>query len=303
MKLRPLDLSKLAALGIAGLAFANAVRASVIYSDDFEGIAVPASPGYLYGSAGGWIDSNLVNGNWWYDSAYAASHSRSAPFGEIALHTRGSYKYRAAGTTFHAGTTYRISARSSIDTNNTDGRLFLYIGLDGTGDINDANSLARADFTGAGAIPLGGASAATDSADWEGGNAGNWGHIALEYIATAEDDGKEIAIGVWGNGDSGIDDLVFEAVSGPGAQDSFTIIEASYDADSMEVTITFESKPDQEYAIDHSDDLKAWDEISDNFASQGEQTTITFPNPTVTKKAPSGAPRLFLRVGDITDTQ
>jgi len=212
MKIRPLNLARLAAFGVAGLAFANSVQATVLFTEDFEGIPVPASPGYLYGSAGGWNDSNLVNGNWWYDSAYAAGSNRSIPFGNISLHTRGSYKYRGIGATFEAGMTYRLTARASIDTNNTDGRIFLYIGVDGTGDINDGNSLARGDFSGTGATPLGGASAATDSADWEGANAGNWGTITLDYVATGADDGQPIAIGVWGNGDSGVDNFTFETV-------------------------------------------------------------------------------------------
>ena len=118
---------------------------------------------------------------------------------------------------FVAGTTYRLTARSAIDTNDLDGRIFLYIGISGTGTINDGNSLARADFSGTGATPLGGASLATDSSDWEGASAGNWGTLVLEYVATAADDGQPIAIGVWGNADSAVDNLVFEAIPEPGA--------------------------------------------------------------------------------------
>jgi len=217
MKFRPVNIARLARFGIAGLAFANVVNAAVIYSDSFESIPVPASPGYLYGSAGGWTDSNIVSGSWWYDSAYAAGNNRSIPFGNIALHTRNSYKYRAAGANFVSGTTYRLSARSSIDLNDSDGRIFLYLGIDGTGDINDGNSLARAEFTGTGAITLGGASFASDSSDWEGADAGNWGTLVLEYVATGADDGQPIAIGVWGNGDSSVDNFVFETIPEPGA--------------------------------------------------------------------------------------
>ncbi len=215
MKLTKINLFKYALMGMVGVALASSIQAAVLYSDDFEAVPVPASPGYLYGSAGGWTDTNLVGGNWWYDSAYGAANSRAAPFGNIALHTKSSYKYRETGATFVSGTTYRLTARAAIDINNTDGRIFLYFGLSGTGDINDGNSLARADFTGTGAIPLGGASFASDSSDWEGLDAGNWGAIVLEYVATGADDGLGISIGVWGNGDSTVDNLVVETVVVP----------------------------------------------------------------------------------------
>jgi len=217
MKLKPLNNLKLAALGLAGLALVNSVHATVIFTDDFESIPVPSSPGYLYGAAGGWNDNNLVNGNWWYDSAYAAANNRSAPFGNIALHTKSSYKFRSIGTTFVAGQTYRLTARASIDLNDTDGRIFLYFGIDGTGTINDGNSLGRGAFEGTGASALGGATFASDSSDWEGANAGNWGTLVLEYVAQAADDGQPIAIGVWGRNDSGVDNLVVEVVPEPGS--------------------------------------------------------------------------------------
>jgi len=290
MKIRPLNLARLAGFGVAGLAFANSVRAAVIYADDFEGIPVPASPGYLYGASNGWVDSNPTAGNWWYDSAYAAGNNRSLPFGEIALHTKNSYKCRAVDATFEAGVTYRISARCSIDTNNTDGRIFLYIGIDNLG-LNDATSLARADFTGAGAIPLGGASFASDTSDWEGAAAGNWGTITLEYVATADDHGRPIAIGVWGNGDSGIDNLVFE----DDQVDKFSITAVSFDPETDEVTLTFDSTPDAEYILEHSGDMKSWSEIDDGVPSDGDSTTIKFPSP----KGASTARQYFrLRVPD-----
>jgi hypothetical protein len=222
MKLTKINLFKYALMGIAGLAFAQSVRAATIFTEGFESVPVPSSPGYLYGTSGAWTsDSNPSNGNWWYDASYGSTSNRATPFGTIALHTLSSYKTATIGSTFVTGITYRMTARVATDTNNDAGRIFFYIGDDTMGGLTDGNSLGAGAFgtsNGASSVAAnGGASNATDTADWEatGHVAGTWGTITLDYVATATDNGKGITIGVWGTGDSTIDDISIDTIPEP----------------------------------------------------------------------------------------
>lgn len=70
----------------------------------------------------------------------------------------------------------------------------------------------------------------------------------------------------------------------------FTDIETLEVAEVPSVKITWQSKPDQNYAVFYSHDLENWIEITDSHPSEGDLTSYTDSD------LPDDAPRLFYRV-------
>ena len=77
-----------------------------------------------------------------------------------------------------------------------------------------------------------------------------------------------------------------------GAQEAELRIESiEYDQDTDQITLTWNSKEFANYGVFFSTDLVNFDaDVDDAYPSEGETTSITFPNPFV------GAPRMFFRV-------
>ncbi len=70
----------------------------------------------------------------------------------------------------------------------------------------------------------------------------------------------------------------------------FTEIVVSEDGGETSVTITWQSQPNRNYAIFSSPDMTGWQEITDNYESEGDSTSFT------DDAVPAGASRIYYKV-------
>jgi len=205
-------------LGMAGMALATSINAAILFTDDFDGIAVPASPGFLYGDSGGWT-MTTDTASWWYDTNYATvtSAGRPDPTGGTgnALSVRGEYAQHAVGATFLAGQTYRLTMDLSTANGGSGTRVFAYIG-DQSLALADATAVGRLAFHDDGTTASAVAASNIVSANYQSvTDAGNWTTVSYEYTATGADDGKDIGIAFWASGAPYMDNVQFESVPEP----------------------------------------------------------------------------------------
>ena len=110
---------KLAAMaGVFGLAFAQAMDAATIFSDNFDTTDVDAGLGYSYWDARNsdptaWSST----GNWWYNSSYDSTRRPTPRSGSQALHGAQDYNWVILSDTFAAQTKYTFSF-PYVDTRN-----------------------------------------------------------------------------------------------------------------------------------------------------------------------------------------
>jgi len=230
MRLKSLNLFKVASLGLIGVAFAHAVHASTIVhtvGDPSFGTAVAGGGTYTYATSAAWSQ----NANWFYNTAYGAK--RPLPrTGDVALHAISQYTAQILPDTFVAGRTYTFSMHLSGDGDSTgdSDRTWMYIFDSDTvaGPFSEGTELVRARYINSGGSDnltlitgTGDASATgegwsigTDAGDWVAGG-GTWGLATLSYTATAAEDGHPIGIAMWGAGDAAWDDVTFTSTPEP----------------------------------------------------------------------------------------
>jgi hypothetical protein len=231
MRLKSLNLFKVASLGLIGVAFAHAVHASTIVhtvGDPSFGTAVAGGATYSYATSAAWSQ----NANWFYNTAYNSAKRPLPRTGDVALHAISQYTAQILPDTFVAGRTYTFSMHLSGDGDSTgdSDRTWMYIFDSNTvaaGAFSEGAELVRARYINSGADSLtlitgtGDASATgegwsigTDAGDWVAGG-GTWGLATLSYTATAAEDGHPIGIAMWGAGDAAWDDVTFTSTPEP----------------------------------------------------------------------------------------
>ena len=227
---------KMAALaGVAGLAFAQALDAATLFSDDFDSTAVDAGLGYSYWDARNsdptaWSST----GSWWYNSGYDAGRRPTPRSGTQALHGGGDYNWTILTATFEANTKYTFSMWAQGDSDSagdglagTDG-VWAYLFLGEAGSINadgrpgtdgnfDTNSLYGVQFAADGAtnetVNVGGGSIDPFSGFERSGDS-LWKEASMSFTTGDASDplvGKAIGIGLFGRGDAAIDDVTFSS--------------------------------------------------------------------------------------------
>ena len=223
---------RMAALaGVSGLAFAQAIDAATLFTDDFDTAPVDEQLGYSYwdarnGDPTAWSSS----GNWWYNSSYDAGRRPTPRSGTQAIHGISQYNWAILSDTFEADTTYTLSLWAQGDSDAAGDGLagsdsfWVYIYLGEAGSINadgrpgadgsfDNNSLLGVQFgvdgstfetinAGGGAIgPFSGFARSGDS---------EWGEASISYTTGDASDplvGKPIGIGFFGRADAAFDDV------------------------------------------------------------------------------------------------
>jgi hypothetical protein len=231
MRLKSLNLFKVASLGLIGVAFAHAVHASTIVhtvGDPSFGTAVAGGATYSYATSAAWSQ----NANWFYNTAYNSAKRPLPRTGDVALHAISQYTAQILPDTFVAGRTYTFSMHLSGDGDSTgdSDRTWMYIFDSDTvaGPFSEGTELVRARYINSGGSDnltlitgTGDASATgegwsigTDAGDWVAGG-GTWGLATLSYTATAAEDGHPIGIAMWGAGDAAWDDVTFTSTPEP----------------------------------------------------------------------------------------
>ena len=231
---------KLAAMaGVFGLAFAQAMDAATIFSDNFDTPDVDAGLGYSYWDArNGDPTAWSSTGNWWYNSSYDSGRRPNPRSGSQALHGGADYNWVILSDTFAAQTKYTFSIWTQGDNDSTgDGlsgtdSIWLYLYSGDALDINadgrpggdgsfDNNSLFGVQFTADGMTNVtvnagGGAIGAFDGFERSAESA--WNQASISYTIGDVGDslvGKPIAIGMWGRVDAAFDDALLSSEAIP----------------------------------------------------------------------------------------
>ena len=232
---KSVDRFTMAALaGVAGLAFAQAVDAATLFSDDFDMTDVDAGLGYSYWDARSsdptaWSST----GNWWYNADYDSTRRPTPRSGTQALHGANQYNWTILTDTFEANTRYTFSMWTQGDSDSTGDGLagsdsvwaYLYLGeaaginADGRpgADGNfDANSLYGVQFSADGTTnetvnSVGGTIDGFTGFERSGEN--EWKEASISFTVGEGDSlvGQPIGIGFYGRADAAIDDVSFNA--------------------------------------------------------------------------------------------
>ncbi len=237
MKLKRPNFFKFAAGGIMSLAFAHAIHAVTIFSDDFDTNPVDAGLNYSYwdardGDPTDWASS----GNWWYNASYDSARRPTPRSGNQALHGINQYNWNALTTTFQAGTysfSIWIQGDSDAVTNSPgpDGTdsvwLYIFDGSQvdafsvGTQTFDDASLFAvqfDVDGTTTEIINAGGGILGSFSGFNRSGES-EWSEAKIEYEVGAGDAliGKPVGVAFYGRADAAFDDaeVSFEAIPEP----------------------------------------------------------------------------------------
>ncbi|MEZ5325034.1 MAG: PEP-CTERM sorting domain-containing protein [Verrucomicrobiales bacterium] len=234
--------------GIFGLAFAQALDAATLFTDDFDSAPVDAGLGYSYWDARNsdptaWSST----GSWWYNSSYDSGRRPTPRSGTQALHGGGDYNWVILTDTFAANTKYTFSMWTQGDSDSTGDAgagtdsvwAYLFIGdaaginVDGRpgADGNfDANSLYGVQFAADGftaeTVNVGGGEINAFSGFDRSGDS-SWKEASISFTTGDASDpavGKPIGLGFFGRADAAIDDVTFSATAVP--EPSATLLSA-----------------------------------------------------------------------------
>ena len=221
MKLKRVNFFKFASAGLMSLAFAHAVHAATVYTDDFDGTAVDGGLGYSYWDARSGDPTDWAStGNWYYNSSYDSARRPTPRSGEQALHGISQYNWNTLSTNFQAGN-HSLSVWVQGDSDAVDATdsiwLYLYDGSQtdafsvGTQTFDGASLFAArfdADGMTAEVINAGGGSIGAFSGINRSGGS-EWSQAVINYAIGDGDPliGTPIGIALYGNGDVAFDDV------------------------------------------------------------------------------------------------
>ncbi len=99
-------------------------------------------------------------------------------------------------------------------------------------------------------------------------------------------------VGIGGSGNDRLWSDNFQ-VGAPGAAAQLAITEFSFDSDTYELSLTWNSRPGTSYVLQSSFDLTQWIEIDDGIESAGQTTSHTADYPGT---VPAGKTRIYFRI-------